>query len=295
MPTPADLTHFPLAGTGDPRELFDLSGRVALVTGATRGLGLAITSAFAGAGAQLIVVSRKPDACEEVAGALRARGATAAGFACHIGHWDEVEPLVEHVYREFGRIDILVNNAGMAPVYDSLGAISEQLWDKVIAVNLKGPFRLSALVGERMVAGDGGSIVNISSTGAVRPTADIIPYAASKAGVNAMTVGLADALGPKVRVNAIMPGPFLTTIAKSWDMDVLAERTETFALRRAGEAREIVGAALYLASDASSFTTGTIVTVDGGAQWSMPGGGGARTREAPHTPIPPRTREGPRP
>jgi NAD(P)-dependent dehydrogenase (short-subunit alcohol dehydrogenase family) len=128
-----------------------------------------------------------------------------------------------------------------------------------------------------MVAGEGGSIINVSSTGSVRPTGDIVPYAAAKAGVNAMTIGLADALGPKVRVNAIMPGPFLTSIASTWDMDVLAERAETFALRRAGEAGEIVGAALYLATKASSFTTGAILTVDGGAQWSMPGGGGTRS------------------
>jgi NAD(P)-dependent dehydrogenase (short-subunit alcohol dehydrogenase family) len=154
--------------------------------------------------------------------------------------------------------------------------VSEELFDKVIGVNLKGPFRLSALVGERMVAGDGGSIVNISSTGAVRPTGDIVPYSAAKAGLNAMTVGLADALGPRVRVNAIMPGPFLTTISRNWDMDALAQRTQTFPLRRAGVADEIVGAALYLAGDASTYTTGSILTVDGGAQWSMPGGGDAR-------------------
>jgi NAD(P)-dependent dehydrogenase (short-subunit alcohol dehydrogenase family) len=274
--TPADTSQFPLDGAHDPRTMFDLSGRVALVTGATRGLGLAIASAFAGAGAQVIVVSRKLEACQQVAGALRARGARAAAIACHVGHWDELGPLVETVYADFGRIDVLVNNAGMSPLSSSLTGVTQELWDKVIGVNLKGPFRLCALVGERMVAGAGGSIINISSTGAVRPTADIVPYAASKAGVNAMTIGLAEALGPKVRVNAIMPGPFLTSIAKNWDMDRLAERTETFPLRRAGDAREIVGAALYLASDASSFTTGTIVTVDGGAQWSMPGTGGAR-------------------
>ena len=146
----------------------------------------------------------------------------------------------------------------------------------MIAVNLKGPFRLCALVGERMAAGAGGSIINVSSTGAVRPTGDIVPYAAAKAGLNALTVGFAHALGPTVRVNAIMPGPFLTTIAQSWDMDALAERTRTFPLRRAGLAEEIVGAALYLAGDGSSYTTGSILTVDGGAQWSMPGTGDAR-------------------
>jgi NAD(P)-dependent dehydrogenase (short-subunit alcohol dehydrogenase family) len=126
-----------------------------------------------------------------------------------------------------------------------------------------------------MVAGEGGSIINVSSTGAVRPTADIVPYAAAKAGLNAMTVGFADALGPKVRVNAIMPGPFLTSISRGWDMDLLAQRTRTFPLRRTGLAEEIAGAALYLAGDASSFTTGTILTVDGGARWAMPGGGDA--------------------
>jgi NAD(P)-dependent dehydrogenase (short-subunit alcohol dehydrogenase family) len=259
----------------DARLAFDLSGRVAVVTGATRGLGLAIAEGYASAGAQVVVVSRKPQACEQVAAQIRARGGQAAPFACHVGRWSELEPLVEAVYHEFGRIDVLVNNAGISPLYDRPTAVSEELWDKVIAVNLKGPFRLCALAGERMVASDGGSIINVSSTGAVRPTADIIPYAAAKAGLNAITVGLADALGPKVRVNAIMPGPFLTSIARNWDVEMLARRTESFPLRRAGESREIVGAALYLASDASSFTTGTVMTVDGGAQWSMPGSGAA--------------------
>jgi NAD(P)-dependent dehydrogenase (short-subunit alcohol dehydrogenase family) len=180
---------------------------------------------------------------------------------------------VESVYAELGRIDILVNNAGASPLYGPLSEVSEELWDKTVALNLKGPFRLCALVGERMAAGAGGSIINVSSVGAVRPTRDIVPYAAAKAGVNAMTVGLAHAFGPSVRVNAIMPGPFLTTIAQAWDMDVFAERARTFPARRAGEAEEIVGAALYLASGASSYTTGTVLTVDGGAQWSMAGTG----------------------
>ena len=275
----------------DAAHRFDLSGRVAVVTGGTRGLGLAMARGFAQAGAAVVVVSRKPDACDEVAAALRAEGANAAAYACHVGHWDEIDGLVDGVYRDFGRVDVLVNNAGVSPMYDKLTDVSEELFDKVIAVNLKGPFRLAALVGERMVAGgEGGSIINVSSTGAVRPTRDIVPYAAAKAGVNAMTVGLAHALGPHVRVNAIMPGPFLTTISQAWDMDVFAERARTFPARRAGEADEIVGAALYLASDASSYTTGTILTVDGGAQWSMAGTGEAdptatdlKSRQAPGT------------
>jgi len=271
---PADtLTEAPAP---DLRDRFDLTGRVAVVTGGTRGLGLAMTRAFAQAGAHVVVVSRKAQACDEVAAALRAEGVKAMACACHVGHWDELDPLVEDVYGEFGRVDILVNNAGVSPLYDKLSDVSEDLFDKVIAVNLKGPFRLAALIGERMVAAGRGSIINVSSTGAVRPTSDIVPYAAAKAGVNAMTVGLAHAFGPRVRVNAIMPGPFLTTISRAWDMDVFAERARTFPARRAGEADEIVGAALYLASDASSYTTGTILTVDGGAQWSMAGTGEGR-------------------
>ncbi len=261
------------AGFRDARDLFDLTGRIAVVTGGTRGLGLAMVRAFASAGAEVVVVSRKPEACDEVVASLRSDGLKVAGCACHVGHWDELEPLVEHIYGDFGRIDVLVNNAGISPLYGKLSEVTEDLFDKVIAVNLKGPFRLAALVGERMVAAGRGSIINVSSTGAARPTRDIVPYAAAKAGVNAMTVGLAHAFGPTVRVNAVMPGPFLTTISRTWDMDVFAERARTFPMRRAGQAEEIAGAALYLASDASTYTTGTILTVDGGAQWSMAGTG----------------------
>lgn len=244
-----------------------------MVTGGTRGLGLAMVRAFAAAGAEVVVVSRKPEACDEVAATLRSEGIKAAGCACHVGRWDELEPLVDGIYGEHGRIDVLVNNAGISPMYGQLTDVTEELFDKVISVNLKGPFRLAALVGERMVAAGGGSIINVSSTGAVRPTRDIVPYAAAKAGVNAMTVGLAHAFGPTVRVNAVMPGPFLTTIARSWDMDVFTERARTFPMRRAGQSQEIAGAVLYLASDASTYTTGSILTVDGGAQWSMAGTG----------------------
>jgi NAD(P)-dependent dehydrogenase (short-subunit alcohol dehydrogenase family) len=274
---PAD-TLTQVRSTEDARDLFDLSGRVIVVTGGTRGLGLSMVRAFAQRGAQVIVVSRKPDACEEVAAALRAEGAKAAACACHVGHWDTLEPLVEQVYGDFGRIDVLVNNAGLSPLYGRLTEVSEDLFDKVIGVNLKGPFRLAALVGERMVEAGSGSIINVSSTGAVRPTSDIVPYSAAKAGVNAMTIGLAHAFGPTVRVNAIMPGPFLTTISRGWDMELFSQRARTFPMRRAGDSDEIVGAALYLASDASSYTTGTILTVDGGAQWSMAGTGSGDPR-----------------
>ncbi len=133
-----------------------------------------------------------------------------------------------------------------------------------MGVNLKGPFRLMATVGPRMAAGEGGSIINISSAGAVHPRPGILPYAAAKAGLNALTAGFAQALGPKVRVNAILAGTFLTDVSKAWDTEAFAARAQTFALKRGGNPEEIVGAALYLASDLSSYTTGSVLAVDGG-------------------------------
>jgi NAD(P)-dependent dehydrogenase (short-subunit alcohol dehydrogenase family) len=158
-----------------------------------------------------------------------------------------------------------VNNAGMSPLYPSVVDVTEALYDKVFDVNLKGPFRLTALIGTRMAEGNGGSIINVSSTGSIRPYGGIVPYAAAKAGVNAMTVGFAKAFGPTVRVNCIMPGAFRTDVTKAWDMEAFDQMAKTsIPLQRIGEPDEIVGAALYLASDASSYTTGTILTVDGG-------------------------------
>jgi NAD(P)-dependent dehydrogenase (short-subunit alcohol dehydrogenase family) len=258
-----------------PLELFDLTGRIALVTGGTRGLGRAVVRTLARAGADVIVASRKPEACEEAAEEVRRLGRRALGHICHVGHWEEIDRLVEDSYAAFGRVDVLVNNAGLAPTYPNPQGVTEELWDKTLAVNLKGPFRLTALVGARMCEGDGGSIVNISSIGGVRPTHDIIPYAAAKAGLNALTIGFADAYGPKVRVNAIMPGPFRTDISRNWDHELFDERAKTFPLRRAGEPDEVSCAVLYFASAASSFTTGSVLAVDGGAQWSLAGGGDA--------------------
>jgi NAD(P)-dependent dehydrogenase (short-subunit alcohol dehydrogenase family) len=256
-----------------PLGLFDLTGRVAIVTGGTRGLGRAIVRALARAGADLVVASRKQEACDEAAAEVRGLGRRALAHVCHVAHWDEIERLVEASYAEFGQVDVLVNNAGLAPTYPSPQEVTEELWDKTLGVNLKGPFRLTSLVGARMCEGGGGSIVNISSIGGVRPTHDILPYAAAKAGLNALTVGFADAFGPKVRVNAIMPGPFRTDISRHWNHDAFNERAKTFPLRRAGEPEELTSAVLYFASDASSFTTGAVLAVDGGAQWSLAGGG----------------------
>jgi NAD(P)-dependent dehydrogenase (short-subunit alcohol dehydrogenase family) len=247
---------------------FDLAGKVALVTGGSRGLGHAIVLGLAHSGADVVIASRKLEACEQAAGEVRRlAGREALAVACHVGDWQQVGALVDRAYAHFGRVDILVNNAGMSPLYPSLDAVTEELWDKVLAVNLKGPFRLCALVGTRMVAGAGGSIINVSSDAATRPSPGELPYAAAKAGVNNLTRGLAQAFAPKVRVNAVMPGPFRTDISKAWDMDAVQYLLETkHAIKRLGEPDEIVAAVLYFASDLSSYTTGAVLPVDGGRQ-----------------------------
>jgi len=248
---------------------FDLTGRVAVVTGGSRGLGREMVLAFARHGADVVVASRKRDACEALAAEVRdATGREALAVACHVGRWDDCDALVERSYARFGRVDVLVNNAGMSPLYPSLPEVTEALFDKVLAVNLRGPFRLASLVGTRMAAGAGGSIVNVSSIAAVQPTPIELPYATAKAGLNALTVGLARAFAPKVRVNALMPGPFLTDIAEAWTPEMRRGLERAVPLGRAGEAREIVGAALYLASDASSFTTGAVLKIDGGVAFA---------------------------
>jgi NAD(P)-dependent dehydrogenase (short-subunit alcohol dehydrogenase family) len=246
---------------------FSLAGKVAVVTGGSRGLGRAMVLGFARAGADVVIASRKLDACQALAAEVEATtGRQALAHACHVGQWDQIDGLVEAAYARFGRVDVLVNNAGMSPVYPRPVDVTEELYDKVLDVNLKGPFRLTALVGTRMAAGDGGSIINVSSTASIRPSEFTIPYAAAKAGVNAMTEAFAYAYGPKVRVNCIMPGPFLTDISKAWDMPAFQRQAQHFAMRRGGEPDEIVGAALYFASDASSYTTGAILRIDGGSR-----------------------------
>ncbi len=247
-------------------DLFDLGGKVALVTGGSRGLGRAMVLAFAERGADVVIASRKRDNCEAVADQARALGVRALPHACHVGHWGELEGLVEAAYKEFGKLDVLVNNAGMSPLYPKLSAVTEELFDKVVDVNLKGPFRLSALIGERMAAGAGGAIINVSSTAAVQSTPESEPYGAAKAGINSLTLSLARAYAPKVRVNCIQAGPFLTDIAKAWDMESFERGAKAgIALQRGGQPEEVVGAALFLASAAGSFTTGAIVRVDGGS------------------------------
>jgi NAD(P)-dependent dehydrogenase (short-subunit alcohol dehydrogenase family) len=246
-------------------DLLDFTGKVALVTGGSRGLGKEMSLALAERGADVVVTSRKLDACEEVAKQIEGMGRRALPYACHVGHWQELKGLVDAAYDKFGKVDILINNAGLSPLYPSLADVSEDLFDKVVSLNLKGPFRLMALVGQRMFEGDGGSMINISSTASVNPSPTSEPYGAAKSGLNALTRSFAFEYGPKVRVNCIIAGPFLTDISKAWDMEAFEERAENnIALQRGGQPEEIVGAALYLASPTSSFTTATTIRVDGG-------------------------------
>lgn len=253
------------------RNLFDLSGRTAIITGASRGLGREMALAFADHGANVVIASRKLDNCETVANEVRAKGRGALAVAYHAANWDDAQKLADVAIAEFGHVDILVNNAGMSPLYPSLVEVTEDLYDKVLGVNLKGPFRLSALIGEHMTTPDangmvkGGSIINVSSTSSQRPSPNEVVYGAAKAAVNTLTIGLARTFGPHVRVNCIVPGPFLTDISKAWDLEQFAARAKgAYSLQRGGEPHEIVGAALYLASDASSYTTGALLNVDGG-------------------------------
>ena len=243
------------------KDHFDLSGKVALVTGGSRGLGLQMVRAFAEHGADVIIVSRKLDACEAVADEVRALGRRALALSAHVGKWDEIDRMIEAAYAQFGRIDILVNNAGMSPRMAS-HEVTEALFDSVLNLNFKGPFRLASQVAKRMADGDGGVIINVSSSGALTPLPAVVPYSGAKAALNAMTVSFAREYGPKVRVNTLSAGPFLTDIANAWPPEA-RERADN-ALGRPGRPEEVVTTALYLASPASSFTTGAVVRVDGG-------------------------------
>ena len=242
-------------------DLFDLSGKVALVTGGSRGLGLEMVRAFAAHGADVIIASRKLDACEAVAAEVRVLGRRALAVSAHAGRWADIDRLIEVAYAEFGRIVILVKNAGMSPAQPS-HEVSETLFDSVMNLNFKGPFRLASQVAKRMADGEGGVIINVSSSGALVPLPAVVPYSGAKAALNAMTVSFAREYGPKVRVNTLSAGPFLTDIANAWTPQ--ARERSNNSLGRPGRPEEVVTTALYLASPASSFTTGAIVRVDGG-------------------------------
>jgi NAD(P)-dependent dehydrogenase (short-subunit alcohol dehydrogenase family) len=243
-----------------------MTDKVVVITGGSRGLGAAMSHHFAAEGDTVVIASRKREACEALAADLReTTGARVEGVGCHVGRWSDCDDLIAGVIERFGRLDVLINNAGMSPLYSTLEDVSEELFDKVIATNLRGPFRLAVRAGELMRRQGGGIIVNISSIAAIRPSALDLPYAAAKAALNAVTIGLAGTLGPTVRINGVLAGPFDTTVTAAWTDETRARTSgERVPLGRIGAAEEIVGTVAYLTSPASSFTTGALITVDGG-------------------------------
>jgi NAD(P)-dependent dehydrogenase (short-subunit alcohol dehydrogenase family) len=246
----------------------EFADKVVVITGGSRGMGREMALAFGAEGAHVVVASRKLPDCEVVAKQVEAlRDRRALAVACNVSNWSQCDELVDTVHREFGRVDVLVNNAGLSPLYDSVGEITEAYFDKVIGVNLKGPFRLAAAIGTRMAEQGGGSIVNITSIEGIRPEPNAIPYAAAKAALNNLTEGLAQTFGPAgVRVNAIQCGPFVTDIASAWTDEMREQFDSQSALRRCGNPDEITGAALYFAGSRSAFCTGAILRLDGGVR-----------------------------
>ena len=248
-------------------DLFDVNGKVVFVTGGSRGLGKAMVTEFARRGAKVVIASRKLDECEKVAAAIKAEGGDALALTCHVGNWDSLEAVIDQAIAHYGKIDVLVNNAGMSPVAPSLLDTSELLFDKIIDVNLKGPTRLTALAATKMAATGGGNIVNISSIASLKPSPLTTVYSAAKAGLNALTAASAQEFAASnVRVNCIVCGTFDTDAAAGFvrNQDTLPFVVEPIALKRVGDPSEVVGAVLYFATAASSYTTGTCITIDGG-------------------------------
>lgn len=248
----------------------DLSGKIAVVTGGSRGIGRAVAEGLAAAGADVVVASRKLDNCKRAADEIhRATGRRTLPLEVNLSHWDDCDRLADAVYDAFGTCHVLVNNAGMSPLYPDLVSVTEALYDKTHAVNAKGPFRLATLFGSRMHSGDGGSIINVSTAGSLRPDVGDLPYAMAKAGLNAMTLGLAGAWAPKVRANVVLPGAFDTDVTKAWAPEMKERAGETNPMGRIGRPEDLVALCVFLASDASSYINGAQILADGGAYRSL--------------------------
>ncbi len=245
----------------------DLSGQVALVTGATRGIGRAIAESLAGAGAHVIVSSRKDAAVEETVAAIRAAGHSAEGIASNVGRLEQLHALADQALARHAAIDILVNNAAANPVYGPVEETSPEAFAKIMDVNLRAPFELAKRVLPGMAARGGGSIINLSSIGGISPEANLGIYSVSKAAVISLTQVMAREWGKRnVRANAICPGLIKTDFSRAlWgNEDVLAKAMAAQPIPRMGEPRDVAGLALFLASRASSFCTGGVYMVDGG-------------------------------
>ena len=249
--------------------LFDMTGKVAVVTGSTKGIGRAMAEGLARAGASVVVSSRDQARCDEAAADLRAAtGAEVEGIACHVGDWDAIPEAVDRMRQRFGRLDVLVNNAGISPARDPVATISRELWRKVFSVNLEGPLRMAQCVMPIMREQGGGSIVNIATMAAYSGGSAVCAYGASKAALVNLTKSMAQEWAPwNVRVNVLSPGPFYSEMVagaertKPGFIEMIAEGT---LMKRVADPHEIVGPVVYLASDASSFVTGDDISVSGG-------------------------------
>ncbi|MDG2381378.1 MAG: SDR family oxidoreductase [Pirellulaceae bacterium] len=245
---------------------FSLEGKNAIVTGATRGIGLAIARSFLAAGAKVTICSRKQENVEAALSELQ-NPENLQGCAAHVGQTTDVERLVEQAEQKFGAVNVLVNNAGTNPYFGPMLDSTDAAWDKTMEVNLKGPYVLSRLCAQQMVQSGGGSIINISSIAGLNALPMQGIYSVSKAGLIMLTKAMAKELGGQaVRVNCICPGLIKTKLSEAlWSNPKIEQATVAMkALGRLGTTDEITGAAVYFASDASSFTTGAILSVDGG-------------------------------
>ncbi len=245
----------------------DLGGKVAVITGGSRGVGRAVAFGLARAGADVVIASRKLDNCKTVAEEIAIEtGRRTLPVAVNVSDWDDCGRLFDTVYSHFDRCDVLINNAGLSPLYDAgdLSSVTEALYDKTHNVNARGPFRLSALFGARMAEGDGGSIINVSTAGSWRPDAHDLPYAMAKAGLNAMTVGMAGVWAPKVRVNVVLPGAVDTDITKAWGPQAKEYAASINPMGRIGTPEDYVGVCVFLASDSSGYVNGAQILADGG-------------------------------
>ena len=246
---------------------FSLAGKTAIITGATRGIGLAIAGGYLEAGGNVVVCSRKQENVDQALSQLQSSSDSLLGIACHVGKPDDVTQLVDRSVERFGGVDILVNNAGTNPYFGPIIDSDETAWDKTMDVNLKGPYMLSKACGKEMVERGGGSIINVSSVAGLTASSMQGIYSVSKAALIMLTKVLARELGSKkIRANCICPGLIKTQLSQAlWQNEELEKSlTSMKALGRIGTTDELVGAAIYYASDASSFTTGSVIQVDGG-------------------------------
>jgi NAD(P)-dependent dehydrogenase (short-subunit alcohol dehydrogenase family) len=248
----------------EPEGAFRLDGKVALVTGGTRGIGRAIAEAYVAAGAAVCVLARKPDELSETLDALTTQGGRAITHAGSAGDPEAIAACIDRCIDELGAVDVLVNNAGTNPTFGPLIDIEPPAMRKILEVNLEGPLLLAQAAWRAWMHDNGGTIINVASTGGIRPSIGIGMYNTSKAALIHLTRQLAGELGPTVRVNAIAPGLVKTYFARALyerDEEGLAQR---FPMQRLGVPDDIAGAALFLASDASSWLTGDVLVIDGG-------------------------------